>query len=274
MLHKYIDNVRAVGPRIHCITNYVTANDVANILLACGASPILADAEEEAEDIAGICSGVCLNMGTLNPGKLRAMIKAGKRANELGRPVILDPVGVSSSAFRKNSARTLLEEVRFTAVRGNISEIKTLALESGGAAGVDAAAADRVTEENLPSVIAFAKRFSSHTGAVIIISGEIDIVCSAEKAYVIKNGHLMMSRITGSGCMLSALTAAFIAANPENVLSASAAAVITMGICGEAAYERMAGTADGTSTFRTYLIDAVSNADGDNLERRAKYEIC
>ncbi|MCD8037369.1 MAG: hydroxyethylthiazole kinase [Clostridiales bacterium] len=273
MFGEYLENVRRNSPLIHNITNYVTANDAANILLACGGSPIMADAEEEAEDITSVCDGLCINLGTLNQSKVGAMLKAGKKANELGHPIVLDPVGAGSSAFRTESARKLMNEVRFDAIRGNITEIKTLALGKAGAHGVDADSADIVNKDNISSAIAFAKAFSASCGAVIVISGAEDIVCSACKAYVIKNGHPIMSRITGSGCMLSALTAAYITANKGHGLEAAAAAAAAMGVCGELAYERLLVTGGGNATFRNYLIDAVFNMDGDLLERRAKYEI-
>ena len=143
----------------------------------------------------------------------------------------------------------------------------------GQAKGVDADISDKVTDENLSCVISFAEKFSAETGAVIAISGAIDIVCSDNRAYIVKNGHPIMSRITGSGCMLTAMTAAYIAANRDNILEAAAAATIAMGVCGELAYERLSNTGGGNATFRNYLIDAVYNLDGDTLERRAKYEI-
>ncbi len=273
MFGEYLENVRRNSPLIHNITNYVTTNDAANILLACGGSPIMADAEEEADDITSVCDGLCINLGTLSQAKVSAMLKAGKKANELGHPVVLDPVGAGSSAFRTESARKLLNEVRFDAIRGNITEIKTLALGKAGAHGVDADSTDIVNKDNISSVIAFAKKFSASCGAVIVISGAEDIVCSADKAYVIKNGHPIMSRITGSGCMLSALTAAYVTANKGHSLEAAAAAAAAMGVCGELAYERLLETGGGNATFRNYLIDAVFNIDGDLLERRAKYEI-
>ena len=126
-MKEYLENVRCVAPLIHNITNYVTANDVANVLLACGASPIMADEEAEVEEITAHCMGLNLNLGTLNQKKIPAMQKAGKMANKLGHVVVLDPVGVGASSFRKQTAEQLLKEVRFDAIRGNISEIKTLA---------------------------------------------------------------------------------------------------------------------------------------------------
>ncbi|MEZ3471008.1 MAG: hydroxyethylthiazole kinase, partial [Schaedlerella sp.] len=131
MQKELLENVRNSHPLIHNITNYVTVNDCANILLACGGSPIMADDVEEAEEITSICGGLNINIGTLNQRTIPAMKKAGIKANELGHPVVLDPVGAGASRLRTGTAMNLLEHVRFSVIRGNISEIKTLALGSG-----------------------------------------------------------------------------------------------------------------------------------------------
>lgn len=267
-----LENVRKRAPLIHNITNYVTVNDCANIVIACGAAPIMADDEEEAAEITALCSGLNLNIGTLNRRTVASMLIAGKRANELNHPVVLDPVGTGASRLRTDTAMRLLREVRFAVIRGNISEIKALASGSGTAKGVDADAADRVTEENLNEMVAFAKAFAEKTGTVIAITGAIDIVADREKAYCIRNGHPMMSSVTGTGCQLSAMTAAFVAANPECPLEAAAAAVSAMGYAGEIAHSRLTEL-DGNSTYRNYIIDAVYHMTPEMLEEGAKYEM-
>ncbi|MBR6873903.1 MAG: hydroxyethylthiazole kinase [Ruminococcus sp.] len=272
MLGKMFENVRSTCPLIHNITNYVTVNDCANILLACGASPIMADDEAEAAEITSICGGLNINIGTLNSSTIPSMFLAGKRANELGHPVLLDPVGAGASKLRTETAWKLLEEISFTCIRGNISEIKTLASGAGTTKGVDADAADKVTEENLGEVAAFVKKFAEKTGAVIAITGAIDIVADSEKAYCIRNGHPMMSSITGTGCQLSAMTAAFLTANPGSPLEAAAAAVCAMGYAGELAHARMTEL-DGNSSYRNYIIDAICNMTPEQLEKGAKYEV-
>ena len=272
MFRTVFENVRANCPLIHNITNYVTVNDCANIVLACGASPIMADDKEEAAEITTICSGLNINIGTLNSRTIDSMLIAGKKANELGHPVILDPVGAGASKLRTGTAMKLLKEVNFTVIRGNISEIKTLASGNGSTKGVDADVADKVTEENLDEVIVFTKAFAKKTGAVIAITGAIDIVADAEKAYCIYNGEPMMSSITGTGCQLSAMTAAFVAANPEQPLEAAAAAVSAMGLAGEIAYKRLSEL-DGNSTYRNYIIDAIYHMTPEVLEKGAKYEV-
>ena len=272
MLKEMLENVRNTCPLVHNITNYVTVNDCANVLLACGGSPIMSDDVEDVEDITSICGGLNINIGTLNQRTIPAMHMAGKKANELGHPVLLDPVGAGASKLRTQTAQELIENVKFAVIRGNISEIKTLALGGGTTRGVDADIADKVTKENLPQAVAFAKAFAKKTGAVIAITGAIDIVADSEKAYCIFNGHPMMSSITGTGCQLSAMTTAYVVANQAAPLEAVAAAVCVMGICGEKAHDRL-GELDGNSSYRNYIIDAVYNLTGDELEEKAKYEI-
>ncbi len=271
-MKEYLQNVRGKCPLIHNITNYVTVNDCANILLACGGSPIIADDAQEAAQITSICGGLNINIGTLNSRTIPAMHIAGKKANQLSHPVVLDPVGAGASDLRTQTALALLEDVHFTVIRGNISEIKTLALGSGSTKGVDADVADRVTEENLDTAVAFAKSFAQKTGSIIAITGAIDIVADSEKAYCIRNGHPMMASITGTGCQLSALTAAFVTANPTTPLEATAAAVCAMGLAGELAHQRLTAL-DGNSSYRNYIIDAIYHMIPEQLQGGAKYEL-
>lgn len=272
MFQAMLENVRGKCPLIHNITNYVTVNDCANIVLACGASPIMSDDQSEVEEITTICGGLNINIGTLNKRTIESMLLAGKRANALNHPAVLDPVGAGASKLRTETAQKLLEEVKFTVIRGNISEVKTLASGSGTTKGVDADVADKVSEENLDSAVAFAKAFAEKTGAVIAITGAIDIVADGKKAYCIRNGHPMMSSITGTGCQLSAMTAAYVTANPEHPLEAAAAAVCAMGLAGEIAHARLSAQ-DGNSTYRNYIIDAIYNMTPEQLEKGAKYEV-
>ena len=272
MFEVIFENVRQKSPLIHNITNYVTVNDCANMLLACGASPIMADNPEDALEITAICGGLNINIGTLNRRTIPAIFAAGKRANELGHPVVLDPVGAGASTLRTETALGLLKEVKLTVIRGNISEIKTLALGSGTTKGVDADVADRVTEGNLDGAVAFAKDFARRTRAVIAITGAIDIVTDGERAFCIRNGRPEMSAITGTGCQLSALTAAFVTANPGRPLEAAAAAVCAMGLCGEIAHKRMTEL-DGNSSYRNYIIDAMYHLTPAALEKGANYEV-
>ncbi len=272
MFEELFENVRTRCPLIHNITNYVTVNDCANMLLACGGSPIMADDPEDAVEITAICGGLNINIGTLNQRTIPAMLAAGKKSAELHHPVILDPVGAGASTLRTRTVETLMEEIPFTVIRGNMSEIKTLAGGKGTTRGVDVDVADRVSEENLDQAVTFAKNFARETGAVIAITGAIDIVADQDRAFCIYNGRPEMSAITGTGCQLSALTAAFVTANPDHPLEAAAAAVSAMGLCGEIAWQRMSAV-DGNSSYRNYIIDAMYNLSPRALEEGARYEM-
>ena len=272
MLKNCLENVRATVPLVHNITNYVTVNDVANVLLACGGSPIMSDEPEDVEEITSICGGLNINNGTLNKRSIEGMMVAGKKATELKHPILLDPVGAGASALRTNTALELMDKLELTVIRGNISEIKTLALGSGTTKGVDADVADRVTEETLDDAVRFAKNFAAQTKAIVAITGAIDLVADADTCYVIRNGRPEMGKITGTGCQLSGMATAFVVANPDNKLEAVAAAVCTMGLAGEIGWERMQ-EGDGNSTYRNRIIDAIYNMYGETREKGAKYEL-
>lgn len=268
---KNLNNVKKLKPLIHNITNYVTVNDCANILLACGASPIMSDAEEEVEEITSICNGLNINIGTLNKNTIPSMFLACRKSNELKHPVLLDPVGAGASKLRTETALKLIKEVKFNIIRGNMSEIKSLATGTGTTRGVDTDVSDVITESTKNKAIELAKIFSRKTGAVIIITGAIDIVADSEKSVCIYNGHPMMSSITGTGCQLSAMTTAYASANTDNIFEAACSAVCAMGICGEIAEKRMTPS-DGNSSYRNYIIDAVYNLNAETLQKEAKYE--
>lgn len=272
MLRECLENVRSKMPLVHNITNYVTVNDVANIILACGGSPIMADDSGEAEEITSICQGLNINIGTLNAATIPSMFLAGKKANMLSHPVLLDPVGAGASTLRTKTAQELVEKVRFSVIRGNISEIKTLAFGSGSTKGVDADIADKVTEENLDESVAFAKEFAKSRGCVVAITGAIDLVADGETCYVIRNGRPQMGSITGTGCQLSGMMTAYLAANPLNCLEAAAAAVCAMGLAGEIGESHMQPY-EGNAGYRSRIIDAVCHIDGETLEKGAKYEV-
>ena len=272
VLKTMLENVRAKSPLVHNITNYVTVNDVANVLLAAGGSPIMSDDADDVEDITSICGGLNINIGTLNKNTIPSMFLAGKKVNALGHIVLLDPVGAGASRLRTDTANRLMQEVRFDAVRGNISEIKTLCTGSGSTKGVDADAVDAVTEANLDNGVQLVKTFAAQTGCIIAVTGAIDLVSDGERCWCIRNGRAEMSRITGTGCQLSALMTAFLVANPDHKLAAAAAAVCMMGLAGEIGWANMQ-PGDGNSTYRNRIIDAIFNMTGDALEKGAKYEL-
>lgn len=273
MFGKIIDQAREHPSLVHCITNYVTMHDCANMVLACGGSPIMANAKEEAEEVTSICNSLVINIGTLNTGTINSMILAGRKANELGHPVVLDPVGAGVSTWRRKTVTQLLQEVQFSVIKGNISEIKTVFAGSGAAMGVDAQAADAVSEENLYETIELARKLSIQTGAVIVITGAIDLVVSSDRTYLIENGHPMMARITGTGCMLATLMGAYVGSCQDQIQEAAAAAVIAEGVCGEKAAKRVGEEKRGTGSFGIYLIDEMSRLTGQEVEAKKKVRI-
>ena len=265
MRDSIIERVRLVKPRVHCITNYVTANDCANILLACGASPIMADCPEESAEITSLCGALVINLGTPNPQRLEAMLISGKKANELGIPVVFDPVGAGASRFRNDFALKLLREVRLSIIRGNLSEIRSLAGASSNKHGVDTT--DIISDASIQSAAELAGKLSLKTGAVTAITGETDVVADSYSAYCIHNGNPIMSSITGCGCMLSALMGAFSAVT-DDILKAATEAVTAMDVCGQTAAEQLLPH-EGNASCRNRLIDAVYLLNTDTLTSSA-----
>lgn len=272
MYGKYLENVRIISPTVHNITNFVTANDCANILIAAGASPIMANEPKEMRDICAISNGLNINLGTINKTTASSMILAGRFSNKLSNPVVLDLVGIGASSFRKYITKTLIEKVKFSVIKGNISEINTLSFNKKTLTGVDAKSTDKITKDNLNEKIKIIKKLSKSLDAIIVVSGEVDIITDGDSTFLIENGHAMMADVSGSGCMLSSLITAFISANKKNMLDATAAAVFTMGIAGEISYKRM-DNLDGSSSYRNYLIDAIYNMKPEIIDKNAKYEI-
>lgn len=270
-LKAAFDNVRATAPLVHNITNYVTVNDCANALLAVGASPIMSDEPDDVRDIASICGGLTLNIGTLNSRSIAGMFAAGERAAELGHPIVLDPVGAGASSLRTQTASDLLDKLPISVIRGNMSEAKALAGGASTTRGVDVCPDDAVTEGNLAESAAFACELAVRTGAVVAITGAIDVVADARRAFAVRNGSALQGRITGAGCMLSCLCTAFAVANADEPLTAAVAAVAAMGLAGQVAEARM-GAADGNGSFRAYLLDALYTMDGRALAEGALVE--
>ena len=267
-LKSAFDAVRASSPLVHSITNYVTVNDCANALLAVGASPIMSDEPEDVVDITSICPGLVLNIGTLNARTVEGMHAAAAQSAAMGHSIVLDPVGAGASKLRTRTAAQLLDRYPIRIVRGNMSEMKALA---GGAAttrGVDVCPADAVTEENLGSSAAFARDFAEKTSCVVAITGAIDVISDGRRTFAVRNGSVLQGCITGAGCMLSCIIGACAAANADDPLLAAVAAVAAMGVAGDTAQLRMSGE-DGNASFRTYLLDALYNLDGDRLAERA-----
>lgn len=263
--------VREKAPLVQCITNMVTVNDCANVLLAAGASATMAHHPlEVAEAVAGV-QALVLNLGAV--GDREAMRIAGREANRLGVPVVFDPVAAGFTGLRRETARKLLEEIRFAVIRGNASEILALAEDREGGSGVDVAAADTVTESGLPRAAELAQTLSRRTGAVVVLSGAVDVVADGRQALFLRNGSPTMARITGSGCMLSALTGAFCGACPDKPFEAAAAAAASIALAGERAEELRLQKRTGNATFRIDLIDSVFNLTVERLIQGVRYEI-
>ncbi len=257
MFKSIFENILKDKPIVHCITNFVTVNDCANIILACGGSPTMAHHQGEVEEITENSQSLVLNMGNVH--EVVSMILAGKKSNELKHPVVLDPVGIGGSKLRNEIFAKLSENMQFSVIRGNISEIKAIANGKSITKGLDADETDKVTEDNLNETVAMAKRLSESLKSVIAISGAIDIVADKEKAYVIRNGNPIMSKITGTGCMSTALIGALCGSNLDNILEATAAAVLVMGVSCDMAFKKMKKFEGGTMMFRMFLIDSISN---------------
>ena len=226
-------------PLIHCVSNIVTANDCANLALAVGASPMMAQAPEEMAEITAVSAASVLNTGTPSAEKFQSCLICCTEAEKRGTPVVLDPVAAGVTTLRRESAKQLLEELQFAVIRGNASEIKALTLGASAGSGVDVSAVDAVTEENLPQAVEMVQTLARRTGAAVALSGVMDIVADGTKAVIIRNGCATMARITGSGCMLAALTGAFCGASPEHPFAAAAA-----GCCGYPCWQAWMDLAD------------------------------
>lgn len=208
-----LNEVRNKKPLVHNITNYVTVNDCANILLAIGASPIMADDIKEAADITKISSALVINIGTLNERTIESMIASGKKANELNIPVVFDPVGAGASEFRNSTTKRLLEEVKISVLRGNMSEIKFISGLGSTTKGVDASENDARTGND--EGIDVAKNLAKKLQCTVAITGATDIISDGERVVILENGTKMLSNVTGTGCMTTALIGAFCGAGSD-----------------------------------------------------------
>jgi len=250
-----IEQIRDQAPLVHNITNYVVMNTTANALLAIGASPVMAHAVEEVAQMTGIAASLVVNIGTLSNPWVQAMATAMKAAADKQIPIILDPVGVGATAYRTQTADTLLAVTAPAVIRGNASEIIALMVSDAQTKGVDATAAAE-------SAVTAGQALNDRVGSTICISGETDYVIGADEVLTIANGHSLMPRVTGLGCTASALCGAFAAVNPSPV-EATAHAMATMGIAGEMA----AQTADGPATLQTAFLDSLYRMQKEDVAR-------
>ncbi|NRY60284.1 hydroxyethylthiazole kinase [Clostridium beijerinckii] len=260
-----LNEVRNKKPLVHNITNYVTVNDCANILLAIGASPIMADDIKEVADITKISSALVINIGTLNERTIESMITSGKKANELNIPVVFDPVGAGASDFRNSTTKRLLEEVKISVLRGNMSEIKFISGLGSTTKGVDASENDARTGND--EGVDVAKSLAKKLQCTVAITGATDIISDGERVVILENGTKMLSNVTGTGCMTTALIGAFCGACSDYFIGA-VSGIISMGISGEIALDK-AGKI-GTGSFHIAIIDAISNLTSDIIEKMNK----
>lgn len=263
--------VRENRPLVQCITNFVTVNDCANIILASGGSPSMSQDIREVEESVCNAGALVCNMGAID--FVDSMILAGKKANTIKTPVVLDPVAAGATQLRRDMSKRLLDEVHFTAIRGNASEIRFLAGFNSAGSGVDVGASDAVTQNNLNDAVKMAEELARRTGTVIAISGELDIITDSNETVILHNGCATMARVTGTGCMLTSLIGAFCGAMPQKPFDAVVSAMAVMGVAGEIAEEKRLKNLTGNATFRTDLIDAVFNMTEEKLTEGIRYEI-
>ena len=283
---QWMEKTRALRPRVHCMTNYVTAQNVANVILAAGGSPIMATGLYEAEDVEAACSSLVINIGTLDERVIPAMAKAGAEAVRLSHPVIFDPVGVGASRFRREAALQILRGVPVTLIRGNGSEIRTvleaLRGQKGGQksaepCGIDAREEDTAGRDNAGKKAAIAEELAGLCGCIVVQTGETDIVTDSRRTYYIRNGHPWMAKTTGSGCMLDGFLGAVLGTaagaakgGSPDYLGAAAWAVCAFGACGELAYSQCEARSDGIGSFPMRLIDAAGFLTDQTVRERAQ----
>ena len=276
-LKNSLENVRENNPLTHCITNSVTINDCANAVLAIGGSPIMAEDEEEMEEVVEIADVLVINIGKLSKEQIKAMNVSAAHATKTNTPIVLDPVGAGISQLRNNTIKYLVENNNITAIRGNISEIKAIANIIGllntesAAKGVDVSEDDIISRDNLEINGNLVKELAKKLDTVVIASGPLDIISNGETIVVLDNGDEMMPLITGSGCMLTSIVGSCVAVNDP--FEGSILASIAMSLAGEKAREQVDENNLGTGSFRTFLIDYLYKTNVESLINESKIEI-
>lgn len=255
---SFLERVRREKPLVHNITNVVVTNFTANGLLALGASPVMAYAHEEVAEMASMAGSLVLNIGTLKPDVVEAMVIAGKSANEKGVPIILDPVGAGATAYRTETAKTVMEELEISIVRGNASEIANVAGEHWSIRGVDAG-------ESSGNVFELAISAAQKLKTVVVLTGKDDIITDGQSAIVVHNGHPMLTKVTGTGCLLTSVIGAF-AAVERNFLKAASAAVAIYGAAAEMAAEKCA--AQGPGSFQAEFLNQLYLINKEDLNSK------
>lgn len=255
-----LERVKQEQPLIHQITNYVSMNDCANVTLAVGASPVMTSDIEEVSELVPHVSALVVNLGTLQSPNIKAMFVAGRRAKDLSIPVVLDPVGAGATSRRTAVARRFIQEIQPEIIRCNMSELKVLCGADVMIKGVDSAT---TSEGGETAAMCLAER----TGSVVAVTGAVDLICGGGLLIKIANGHPYLTRVTGTGCMTTALAASCAATG--NVFAGAAAGVLCMGISGEVAAASLTD-GEGIGTFKIRLIDAIFCLNRDIIKRCAK----
>lgn len=258
----YLSKVRQHNPLVHNITNVVVTNFTANGLLALGASPIMAYAHEEVADVARISGAVMLNIGTLDEQIVEACMIAGQAANEQGVPVVFDPVGAGATAYRTSSSHRILDRVKLSVLRGNVAEVANVIGESWSIKGVDAG-------EGEGDAAALAQKAARKLDCVVVITGKEDVITDGETTFVVSNGHEILTRVTGAGCLLSSVVGAFAAVGKESIVEAAAEALVFYGVAAELAYEQTAE--QGPGSFQIAFLDQLAKVTEETVKQRAKY---
>jgi hydroxyethylthiazole kinase len=251
--------LRERRPLVHQITNYVVMNETANATLALGALPVMAHAREEVEEMVALAGALVINIGTLSPHWVDAMLIAGKAANARGIPVVLDPVGAGATRYRTDTARRLLDEVKVTALRGNQGEIATLVGVAAEVRGVESIGVGGEPAD-------LARAAARNLGLVASVTGAVDHVSDGKRVLAVANGHELLAAVSGTGCMSSAITGCFLAAKPGEPLEAAAEALAAFGVAGEDA----ARDARGPGSFHVGLYDALAGLDPETLDGRSR----
>ena len=266
-----LENTKKCTQMVHSITNNVTINDCANIILAAGGTAIMAQDEREVEEITAHAQSLVLNMGAVRAQE--AMLRAARTAKKLGHPVILDPVAAGASRLRGDMCARLLAEGLISVIRGNASEVRALAAGAGQESGVEADLHDQINEHNLAESAAWLRDFARRTGTVVQLTGAIDVITDGKRTAVLSGGSELLRRITGAGCMLTSLTGVYCGAVPDKLLEAAVTASEVMKHCGEQAEARVRKEMEGTASFRTRLIDAVSLLDAEEIASNARLQL-
>ncbi|MBP2649315.1 MAG: Hydroxyethylthiazole kinase [Firmicutes bacterium] len=244
--------VKVANPLIHCITNPISINDCANVVLAVGAKPIMAEHPAEVSEITALSQVLAVNIGNITDVRMQSMLISGKIADKKGLPSIIDLVGVGCSTLRLAFAKKFISKCHPSVIKGNMSELKAICGCEGKAKGIDVGEHDAVTNNNLHDSISMLNSLAVKTGAVVVATGVTDIITDGTTIYLVENGCQMLPLITGTGCMLNALVASFI--STENIIGGTVLAVAVMGISGE-----LSQRVKGTGSFRTELLDCIFN---------------